>query len=157
MSAVEYLQNKASEVEIAEHLSRCDADFALPLSGRADISDYAKKIVSKAMRFEAWSEGTLVGLVAAYCNDSERRIAYITNVSVLREWKGQGIGSRLVNQCVKFVNALAMRQISLRVASADMAAVTFYEKCGFITEKVNAPFVTMNLHLENWGEHEQRS
>ena len=152
-----YQQNKASEAKIAEHLSHCDADFALPLSGRADINDYAKKIVSKATTFEAWSGGTLVGLVAAYCNDSEKRIAYITNVSVLREWAGQGIASRLVNQCAKFVKTLGMRQISLQVASADMSAVTLYEKCGFIAGKANAPFVTMNLHLENWGEHEQRS
>jgi hypothetical protein len=65
--AVEYLSNNASEAQIAGHLSRCDADFVPSLSGRVDINDYAKKIVNKAMRFEAWSGGELVGLVAAYC------------------------------------------------------------------------------------------
>jgi len=73
IAVVEYLSNKASEVEIAEHLSRCEADFVPPLSGRLEINDYAKKIASKAMRFEAWSDGRLVGLVAGYCNDQEKR------------------------------------------------------------------------------------
>ena len=69
---IDYLSNKASEAEIAEHLSRCDADFVPPLSGRVEINEYAKKIANKATRFEAWSGGMLVSLVAAYCNDHEK-------------------------------------------------------------------------------------
>ena len=81
---VEYLLNKASELEIAKHLLHCDADFIPPLSNRIDINKYAQKIASRATRFEAWSDSTLVGLVAAYCNDQENHIAYITSVSVER-------------------------------------------------------------------------
>ena len=83
-AAVKYQSNKASEVEIAEHLSRCDADFVPLLSSRVEIKNYAKKIINKATRFEAWSGDTLLGLVAAYYNDQEKRIAYITSISVLK-------------------------------------------------------------------------
>ena len=92
--AVEYLTNKASVAEIADHLLRCDTDFVPPLVGRVEITDYAKKIANMAMRFEAWAGGTLIGLVAAYCNHQESRIAYITSVSVLRAWMGKGIAAR---------------------------------------------------------------
>ena len=95
-AAIEYRLNMASAAQIAEHLLRCDADFVPPLSGRVEIRDYAQKIASKATRFEAWSGGTLVGLVAAYCNDRDKRIAFITSVSVLREWTGKGIAARLM-------------------------------------------------------------
>jgi len=78
-----FTSSQASEVEIAEHLAHCDADFLPPLSSRVEIVDYARKIVAQAARFEAWSGGRLVGLVAMYCNDQERQIAYITSVSVL--------------------------------------------------------------------------
>ena len=71
------MSNKASEIEIAEHLTRCDTDFVPPLSGRVEINDYVQKIFGKATTFEAWSSGALVGLVATYCNDQEKRIAYI--------------------------------------------------------------------------------
>lgn len=149
MSAVvEYLSNKASVAEIAEHLSRCDADFVPPLSGRIEISDYAEKIASKAMRFEAWSGGTLIGLVAAYCNNREQRTAYVTSVSVLKAWAGKGIATYLVEQCIEYAKALGMWQISLEVASANMPAIRLYEKNGFIAAKANAPFVGMALYLK---------
>jgi ribosomal protein S18 acetylase RimI-like enzyme len=146
-TAVEYLSNKASEAEIAEHLSRCDADFVPPLSGRVEINDYAKKIASNATRFEAWSGVTLVGFVAFYCNDQEKHIAYITSVSVLRKWTGKGIVYRLMNQCIEHAKALGIRQISLEVASGNTSAIKLYEKSGFVADRVNAPFVVMNLYF----------
>jgi ribosomal protein S18 acetylase RimI-like enzyme len=151
---VEYQLNKASEVEIAEHLARCDADFIPPLSGRIEIKSYAKKIVSKAMRFEAWSGTMLVGLVAVYCNDQVNRVAYITSVSVLREWLQNGIATRLMAQCITHAKVLEMRQISLEVGEKNFGAIKLYEKNGFIPGKLNTPLVTMNLLL-NGAVHEQ--
>ena len=152
MSAVvEYLSNKASTAEIAGHLSCCDTDFVPPLSGRVEITGYANKIVSRATRFEAWSGGTLIGLVAVYCNDLENRVAYITSASVLKAWTGKGIAARLVDQCVEHTKASGMRQISLEVASGNMSAIRLYEKNGFATGKESTPFVSMSLYL-NSGE-----
>lgn len=148
-AAIEYLVNKASEAEIAEHLSRCDADFVPPLSGRVEISDYAKKIASMATRFEAWSGGTLIGLVAAYCNDQEKRIVYITSVSMLREWMGKGNSARLMSQCISHAKVSGMRQISLEVANDNLPAIRLYEKNGFVTGKANALFISMDLYLSN--------
>lgn len=148
---VEYRLNTASASEIVEHLLYCDAGFLPPLSGRVEINDYAKKIVSKATQLEAWAGGTLIGLVAAYCNDQERRIAYITSVSVLPDWTGKGIASRLMKQCIKYAKALEMRQISLEVASDNAPAVRLYEKSGFVVGKMNAPFATMDLFLKSEG------
>lgn len=156
-AAVEYLLNKASETEIAEHLSSCDTDFVPPLSGRVEINEYAQKILSKASRFEAWSGGTLVGLIAAYCNDQEKRIAYITSVSVLKEWNGKGIAACLMSRCIKDMKALGMRQVCLEVASDNTPAIRLYEKNGFVVDKANAPFVTMNLYLKSGKEYEQQA
>lgn len=148
---VEFGLNKASEAQIAEHLLRCDAGFVPPLSDRVEIDDYAKKIASKAMRFEAWAGDVLIGLVAAYCNDQEQRIAYITSVSVLLEWTGYGIAVSLMKRCIEHAKALGMLQISLDVACDNAPAVRLYEKTGFVAVKVNAPFVTMEIYL-NSGE-----
>lgn len=147
-TSIEFGVNKASEVQIVSHLQRCDADFVPRLSDRVEISDYAKKIAGKAMRFEAWSGDMLVGLVAVYCNDQEQRIAYITSVSVLREWMGKGIAAKLMKLCIEHVKGAGMRQISLDVASNNAPAIGLYEKSGFIAGKTNVPFVTMVLYLE---------
>ena len=145
--AVEFRLNHASEAEIAKHLQTCDANFVPPLSNRVEINDYAKKIANMAVRFEAWSGGTLIGLVAAYCNDQENHIAYITSVSLLREWMGKGIAASLMSRCVEHVKASGMRQVSLEVASDNKLAIRLYEKSGFVAGKANAPFVSMNLYF----------
>ena len=152
-AAVEYLSNKASGAEIAQHLLRCDADFMPPLSSRVEITDYAQKIASKATRFEAWSDGTLIGLVAVYCNDQEKRIAYITSVSMLREWTGKGIAARLISRCIEHARASGMRQIDLEVESNNAPAIKLYEKNGFIAGKANPPFIGMNLYFKSGEEH----
>ena len=146
--SIAYLLNKASAREITGHLARCDADFVPPLSGRVVIEDYAQQIASKAMRFEAWSGGTLVGLVAAYCNDGEQRIAYITSVSVLKAWTGKGIAAHLIGRCIEYVAAEGFQQIRLEVASDNIPAIRLYEKSGFVAGQANALVAIMGLQLE---------
>ena len=148
-ASIEFVLNKACLEQIAEHLVRCDTDFMPPLSGRVEIVNYAEKIANYAMRFEAWSEGTLIGLVAAYCNDQRKRIAHITSVSVLNAWTGKGIAAHLVRSCITHLKALGMRQVSLEVASANTVAIRLYEKSGFVVDQAKGVFVTMKLDLEN--------
>lgn len=145
---VKYLLNEASELEIVKHLLLCDDNFLPHLSDRVNIIDFAQKIVSKAVRFEAWSEGELVGFVAVYCNDNENSIAYITSVSVLKEWMGKGIAGLLIKQCIEYVEMSGMKQISLEVSSDNFSAIKLYKKNGFFVEKAKAPFVNMNLYLK---------
>jgi len=146
--AIEYLSNSGSEVELAEHLTRCDADFIPRLSARVVISDYAQKLADSAVRFEAWSDDTLVGLVAAYCNDIEEGIAFITSVSVLRGWMGKGIGARLVEECIAHAAALGMRQVALEVSSENQSAIRLYEKRGFSVSGECSLGIQMSLNFE---------
>lgn len=152
---VEYILDKASVAEIIKHLQECDAEFVPTLSSRVDISNYAQKIVGNAKRFEAWSDRILIGLIAVYCNDLEKRIAYVTSVSVIKEHMGKGVASSLMHQCIKHMNDLGMSQISLEVASDNPSAIRLYEKCGFTSGNVSGPFITMNLYLEIGEKYEQ--
>jgi len=143
---IEFCLNKATEAEITNHFLHCDADFVPPLSGRVEISSYAHKIAGKATRFEAWADGELVGLVAVYCNDSERRAAYTTSVSVLRGWQDRGIASQLMERCVGHVKGLGFERIELEVDSENVGAVRLYEKTGFIIDRVNGRATTIHLN-----------
>jgi hypothetical protein len=146
--SIKYGLNKASAAQIVWHLSQCDDGFVPPLSHRVEINDYAEKIVSKTTRFEAWSGDKLVGLLAVYCNDLERCIAFITSVSVLNECKGGGIALDLMQRCIAHVKVLGMRQISLEVARDNLPAIGLYVKSGFVTDGMNSSVVAMNLNLE---------
>lgn len=158
MSAtVQFLLNTASVGQIAEHLRCGDADFVPPLSSRVEIDAYAQKMGRKATRFEAWSDGTLVGLVAAYCNDPDQQLAYITSVSVLRAWNGQGIAARLMAQCVEHAKVSGLRQIRLEVASANTPAIKLYQKAGFVADKANTRSMGMKLGLKRGEIHDQQA
>lgn len=106
------------------------------------------------MRFEAWSGGTLVGLVAAYCNGREGRFAYVTSVSVLKAWAGQGIAARLLSRSVEHAKDSGMQQVRLEVASDNTSAIRLYEKCGFVAGKATKAFINMELSIVNEKEQE---
>jgi len=151
-SVIEYLSNKTSGAEIAEHLRCCDDDFVPTLSARVAIPEYAQKIASKATRFEAWSNDKLVGLVAAYCNDYLTNTAYITSVSVLKAWTGNGIATNLIGRCVAYAKAAGMHYVGLEVATYNIPAIKLYEKNGFVAASLGMPFIPMKLNLNN-GEN----
>jgi 2-polyprenyl-3-methyl-5-hydroxy-6-metoxy-1,4-benzoquinol methylase/GNAT superfamily N-acetyltransferase len=128
---IRFAENSATEAQIAEHLLCCDADFVPRLSTRTPIAVYAQRIAGNAMRFEAWAGAALVGLVALYANDAQRRTAFVTNVSVLKQWRGRRIASQLLDRCLDHVKALGFERVELEVHGDHAAAIGMYRKKGF--------------------------
>ena len=146
-AAVEWCVNRADETEITRHLGNCDGDFVPPLSDRVRIGEYAQKIAAHAERFEAWSDGELVGLVAAYCNDREKGIVFVTSVSVQHEWQGKGLASHLMERCVRHAKTSGFRRVELEVDGTNTAAITLYLKQGFRISKVTDGATIMFLDI----------
>jgi ribosomal protein S18 acetylase RimI-like enzyme len=143
-----YRMNAASAAEIAVHLESCDARFVPALSTRVDIAAYSQKIVDRAVRFEAWADDVLIGLVAVYVNDPSRAIAFITSVSVSDGWTGFGIGTRLIRECVGYLKQQGFQKISLEVAQEQRSAIRLYEKHGFSRGEMRGAVLNMHLDLE---------
>ena len=146
-TSVEWRVNAANAALIAEHLRACDDTFVPPLSSRVVIEEYAQKLAARSERFEAWSDGLLVGLLAAYCNDLDGRIAYITSVSVMPVSRGHGIASRLIARCVENAAALGHTAIELEVGTRNEAAARLYEKHGFLPVRASAQATILRLAL----------
>ena len=121
----------ASEAQIFGHLNECSALFVPDLNAAVNIRAYSAKIFQKSVTFEAWNDGRLAGLVAVYCNDSETRAAYITSVSVVREFLGAGVGSKLLGMCISYVKLNSFIEIVLEVNVRNAPAVKLYQKYGF--------------------------
>ncbi len=145
--ALNYSVNKANWADITEHLRSCEVDFQTELAARVEIQEYAQKIASKAMRFEAWAEEILVGLVAIYCNDMKTRIAHVTNVTVLRKWAGKGIASVLMEQCILNANEIGMHEVGLEVRTENIPTIKLYEKIGFVAVSFDLRLISMKLGL----------
>lgn len=138
-------RNRADAAEVSAHLRACDASFVPPLGERVDLDAYAAKIVAQAERFEAWAGDSLAGLVAAYCNDPTRRIAFVTSVSVLPARQGHGLASRLLQDCIADVRRAGFERVELEVDSHNAPAARLYRKFGF--EPAGAHDRTQRLRL----------
>lgn len=145
---LEYKYNTATRDQIYNHLVLCSDTFVPPLNTYADIPAYADKIFQLAEKFEAWSGNTLAGFIAAYFNDNENKIAYITNMSVLKEFVGQGIAAALMSRCIEFAKSNSYKGISLGVNKENTQAFKFYDKFNFEkTKKMNGDFLIMHLMI----------
>lgn len=145
---VEYASNRASEAEIRKHLRQCDAHFVPPLSKRVSIEQYARKIVDRAVRFEAWADGELVGLVAAYIDRPSAQVSFITNVSVLPGWTGTGTALGLLSNCIEHVRATGCRRVALEVGAENHRALALYKRLRFVAGEVREGNIPMELDLE---------
>jgi len=145
-----YTANRAGAGEIAAHLRRCDGCFVPPLSSRVSLEAYAAKIEAHAERFEAWDNGELAGLVAAYCNDPARLAAFVTSVSVVPERRGEGVAGRLMRDCIERARLRGFALLRLTVAREQSHAIRLYERCGFaaLPAQPQASDIRMILELK---------
>lgn len=147
MSQIEFSLDRADVTQIVAHLRACDSLFVPSLSSRVDIVAYAGKIMTGAQRFEAWAGCDLAGLVAVYCNAADKAFAFITSVSVLHEWHGHGIASRLLERCTSYVRELGFACLELDVANENAAAIALYQKHGFGAKSNDGVTLKMALKI----------
>jgi ribosomal protein S18 acetylase RimI-like enzyme len=136
--------DQASLEDIRKHLETCDSEFDPHLSSTVNLYEYSQKIEKYSTTFEVWSEKELTGLVAAYFNDPEKRTGFITNVSVLPNYKGMGLASRLMENVIIFAKDHHYQNIKLEVKSFNTAAIHLYSKFGFVSEISNENVLKMN-------------
>lgn len=149
------IMNRATVADIGRHLLACDEQFVHSLSKRVDIYEYSKKIYSQAERFEVWAGNSLVGMLAAYCNDLTHRVAYITSISVLNNWQGKGIALQLLNRFMDYAQQKGMHRVQLEVEKENKRAIGLYKRSGFTAVDETNSNVTMNLIREQ-GEKCQK-
>jgi ribosomal protein S18 acetylase RimI-like enzyme len=144
---IEFREGTATQEDIQAHLEDCDADFSPRLSLKVDIGQYSRKISARAKTFEAWFGDTLVGLVAAYMNDSGARRGFITNVTVAKAFMSRGIASALLDRCLDRSRQEGMEVIGLEVSMESREAIRLYQKLGFSELERKGETVSMRLTI----------
>jgi ribosomal protein S18 acetylase RimI-like enzyme len=139
-----YKVKTASEEAIYQHLLSCDEYFKPALSKKVDIGEYSKKIFDKAITFEAWHNAILSGMVAVYFNDINQ-LAFITNVSVMRDVVKAGIASQLMKMCIEYCFATLIKEIILEVNSQNTNAIELYKKFNFNSTGTKGDEIVMKL------------
>ncbi len=143
---LKYTIGEASAQELYFHLKECNRDFVSSLEEKVDLRSYCSKICSEAITFEAWDANTLVGLVAAYLNDPDGEIGYITNVSTAKAYEGHGIASALTRFCIGYAEH-RFRAVHLKVERSNTRAISLYNRLGFI-ERETDDLEVMQMELD---------
>lgn len=131
ISEISFKIKSASEEEIALHLKECSNSFIPNLDTLVNINEYSEKIYLKSTTIEAWARKKLIGLIAVYLNDVKSHTAYITNVSITKEYFGLGLASQLMERCIQYATHNSFSVIVLEVNNANIPAVRLYQKYGF--------------------------
>ena len=146
---INYKIDSASERDINNHLNRCDGDFIPKLSSRVNINDFSKKIAEKTTTFEAWNGQILAGMLSAYFNNPEIKTGYINNISVIREYVGNGIASKLLDMCIDYAKEYSFKEVRLEVFKDNIRAIELYKKFGFRIFKNNNDFMIMRYEMSS--------
>lgn len=144
---LKYKTKTAKKQEIVSHLKECSGNFIPPLYERINIEEYSKKIEDKSITFEVWSENILVGLVAIYINTTTHS-AFITNVSILKEYMGLKIAAELIDRCIEYVKQNDLEEIKLEVHEKNAKAISLYKKFAFIKYDTKNEFDLMKLEIK---------
>jgi len=142
--------NTADLQQVSQHLQTCQTAFVPPLNERVDVTAYSARIRQNAETFEAWDDDRLIGLVAAYLRpENEHNTGFVTSVSVIHSYTGQGIAKQLMKQCERRAAELHLRGLRLEVAKANTAAIALYQSLAYTETNVAGITSIMALEIKN--------
>ncbi len=146
---IQYSINKSNLLQIIEHLAVCDSSFVPALSTQVELAKYSHKIIENAIRFEAFSNNRLVGVIACYLNDYKSQIGFITNVSVMSSFNGKGIAKQLLKILMQYAADKNFKTICLEVNKLNLPALSFYRRVGFVLANEKQDVLQMIFQINN--------
>ncbi len=95
-----------------------------------------KNIEREYPQFVAESECKIIGWCDAVPGDASAGTAHVgfLGMGILREFRGQGIGFRLLDATINRARAFGLEKIELSVYARNRTAIALYKKYGFIEE-----------------------
>jgi len=87
--------------------------------------------------FVAESNGTIVGYV---CLMSLFEDAQILDIVVAPEQRGRGVARMLMDQAISVALEKDAEVLALEVRASNIAAITFYERCGFVRTGIRSKY-----------------
>lgn len=146
-------QRSIEKHELESFLHEINDSFTPKLNETYTISAYAEKLMNYAEFFIACLNNKIIGFIAFYCNDEQKNNAHIPILGIDGKHRGIGLGSKLLQLAIDYVEALNFNTITIETNKGS-AAQYIYEKKGFsvihITKnKINGEeFVMMKLNYE---------
>lgn len=147
MMDIKYCVGRASLSEVRIHLQNVDKNFTPSLSSVVNLEVFAKKIYNNTVRFEAWSNQKLVGLLCAYYNNHATKNGFINHIAIENLYKRQGVSKKLMAICIEYGINNGFKDITLEVSKDNQIARKLYEDFDFTVSDVQSSKVQMVTKL----------
>lgn len=146
---IEYKINCSNSYDLLSHLLKADNYFIPKLSSRVNLEEYSLKLSKFSTTIEAWYKTELIGFIALYLR--ENKDAFISNISVLHNFNGLGIGTKLIFNCENYLKTKSIEIIELEVNKDNLSALRFYEKFNFkqISNNEHSIFLKYKINKQN--------
>ena len=97
------------------------------------LADMLRSGIFKA--YVAIIYGRVVGVVMLKPGTTKKtsHVAYLSIV-VLKNYRGAGVGKRLMKAAIQWARRNGIRKLSLEVFASNERAIEFYKSCGFVEE-----------------------
>ena len=89
--------------------------------------------LSNGAMWAALFDGRFIGLISAVVSREDVDRASVYQMWVSPEYRGEGIGSALIRSVEVWAVELRVKRLELSVTTANTAAVSLYEKMGFVS------------------------
>ncbi len=124
----------------AADVARIEEDtFARPWS----LADFQFEMAENpvARYFVAEKDGKVLGFAGAHIIMDE---GHVTNVAMVRQARGQGVGRLLMSSLMQYAANLGVRYMTLEVRAGNRAAIALYRSLGFIQVSVRKKYYEDN-------------
>ncbi|MFX3636175.1 MAG: ribosomal protein S18-alanine N-acetyltransferase [Candidatus Pristimantibacillus sp.] len=123
--------------------------FTTPWTEEAFINELLNNTFAKYMVMEY--EGEIIGYGGMWVIIDE---AHVTNIAVRSEWRGQGLGERLMTELQRTAVFFGADKMTLEVRVSNEVAQRLYRKLGFESSGVRPAYYSDNLEdaLIMWAE-----
>ena len=107
------------------------------------LKDFEKEMtVNRCARYlVAECGGKIVGFAGAWIILDE---SHMTNIAVLPEWRGRGIGRRLMEALLQYASNLGAAYMTLEVRAGNEKAQALYKSLGFVKVSVRKKYYEDN-------------
>jgi glycosyltransferase involved in cell wall biosynthesis/GNAT superfamily N-acetyltransferase len=127
-------KNTVNLKDIENHFDSLEHNFIEELKQNIPLNNYFSKIIQNATLYEFWGNDLLVGFAAVYENRGINNPAYLTNISIIKNHTGKGIGSKLLKFVIHELKEKNFSELVLEVKKDNNIAIKLYTKLGFIID-----------------------
>lgn len=138
------LRQVTGRQDIVDVLTECgEALFDQKINDEIVIGNLAAKFFLHGVVLAAYKENKISGFISYYRNDDVTKVAFISMFAVMPSDRCFGIGSLLIGAMEEDCRKFGFKVIRLEVATANVNAISFYEKKGYREERRSSTSIFM--------------